>query len=83
MTRRGGGREDAAAVWKATGARTDLAGAPSRAGTHVSVLHLCLEQPAPGQGNLWICKKQCKASRESEEEKNTTGFLGQAFGHSP
>lgn len=52
MTRGGGGREDAAAVWKAAGAGTDLAAAPSRARTHVPVLHLCPEQPVPGQGNL-------------------------------
>lgn len=75
VTRRGGGREDAAAAPRAAGAGPDPAGAPGKAGSHVPILHLCPEQPAPGQGNPWICKQQCKASSEAGEEKPQLGFL--------
>lgn len=49
MTRGGGGRKDAAAALRAMTAGTDPAEAPGREGSYIPVLHLCPEQPVPGQ----------------------------------
>lgn len=70
MTRRGGGRGDAAAVPRAVGAGVDLAGAPSRAESHVPILHLCPDQPAPG--DPWItaggnAKPQVRQGRKNHD----------------